>query len=388
TLWRPTVSDAHARKAVTLLEQTVEAGRDRWTELDTDDQFPAAGGWLDDAREALAAGNTHEALFDARYGMQFAAEALGIALARLDAVDLPTLADRGYALLDRAQQVLDDITPYPVETPARDLAWYYRIEEELRFGRRHVRWAGIEAARNGVHDADGPDRTDFEPYEIGQLLAGLGQGEIHILSAEQYRDRHDAVLDAPTDTYADQLAAVASRFKTVIDRFPDRDEVLAEYLDGSTDEETSPYEFAHHRLVRWCYDTGYYVVLEENQDLSVVPAVELSKGIAQRRAHDLTTEQLVVDPADEGFDSGHTLAEKRRAQSVYRSVVGSSPPPLLTLQVMRAVEDLQVAKVGFAGSYQQPIWRERLEAYLYALVGRAKLREYPTLYRRIVGDSG
>ncbi|MFB6299478.1 MAG: hypothetical protein ABEH65_04385 [Halobacteriales archaeon] len=115
-------------------------------------------------------------------------------------------------------------------------------------------------------------------------------------------------------------------------------------------------------------------------------AVELSKGIAQRRAHDFATDRLIVDPGDTGFDSGHALAEKRRARSVYRSVVGSSPPPLLTLQVRRAVEDLQVAKVGFAGSYQRPLWRERLEAYLYALVGRAKLREYPELYDAIIAS--
>jgi hypothetical protein len=55
--------------------------------------------------------------------------------------------------------------------------------------------------------------------------------------------------------------------------------------------------------------------------------------------------------------------------------------------VGRAVEDLQVAKVGFAGSYRDAMWKERLEAYLYALVGRAKLRAFPAVYRTIVERS-
>lgn len=384
TLWQPTVSEAHAREAVSLLETTVEEGRARWNELDTDDRFPAAGGWLDDARDALEAGQYHEALFDASYGMQFAAEALGIALAKLDAIDLRTLADRGDDLLTRANQVVADISPYPVEDPSRDLAWYYRIEEEVRRGRFEIQWDGIDTAQNGVDDADGPDRSDFEPWEIGQLLAGLRSGQLHVRSAEHYRDRHDALQGSTTAVYGDHLTEVIDRFKQLISRFPDREAVLGQYLDDSDDDDTSPYEFAHHRLARWCFDTGYLVALEDDQELAVLSAVELSKGIAQRRAHGFATEQLVVDPDQDDFDSGHVLAEKRRARSVYRSVVGSSPPPLLTLQVMRAVEDLQVAEVGFADSYQRPLWRERLQAYLYALVGRAKLREYPRVYGAIV----
>jgi hypothetical protein len=111
---------------------------------------------------------------------------------------------------------------------------------------------------------------------------------------------------------------------------------------------------------------------------------ELLIGLVQRRAHDFAVQHLVVDQGDQGFDSGHTLAEKRRARSVYQPVVGSNPPPLLTIQVTRAVEDLQGAKIGFAGNYQQPIWRERLKAYLYALVGRAKLKHYPVIYDTVV----
>ncbi|MFB6171634.1 MAG: hypothetical protein ABEJ23_03815 [Haloarculaceae archaeon] len=239
-LWRPTVTESHAREAVGLLARTVSDGERLWRRLETDDRFTGAGGWLETARETLQKGDYREALFDATYGIQFAGEQLGIARAKLGAADPQRLARRTGDLRDRLDRVAADLRPYPVAEPPRDLAWYYAIEQTVLFGRFHADWDGATAARDGV------------------------------------------------------------------------------------------------------------------------------------------------DEGDAGFDSGHALAEKHRARSVYRSVVGSTPPPLLTVLVRRAVEDLQVAKVGFAGSYRRPLWRERLEAYLYALVGRAKLRRYLDVYDAVV----
>jgi hypothetical protein len=378
--WRPTVTEAHAREAVTLLEETVSEGRRRWQQLDTDEAFHAAGGWLDDARTALRNDTYHEALFDARYGIQFAAEALGIAQARLDRVDFEALVERGSNLLDRTQQVHTDLRPYPVSDSARDVAWYYRIEQAILLGRRNVSLDRIEELQTDRATQNNGDSSS-RPQEVGSILAGLLQGQIHVLTAEHYRDRLVETMDDSTTAYAPYLEHTASQLQMAIERFPGRDEAVSEYIDDD-DSEVTPYEFAHERLGRWCYDTQY-LVAEDNADLRAYSAVELSKGLAQRRAHDFAVEHLVVDRGDRDFDSGHTLAEKRRARSVYQSVVGSNPPPLLTIQVRRAVEELQVAKVGFAGSYQQPIWRERLKAYLYALVGRAKLEQYPIVYDAI-----
>jgi hypothetical protein len=103
------------------------------------------------------------------------------------------------------------------------------------------------------------------------------------------------------------------------------------------------------------------------------------------RAHRFAVDELVVDEGDAGFDSGHVLAEKRRARSVYGSVFGSEPAPLLTRQAARAIEDLQVATVDEDTGSDWELWRERLQAYLYALVGRAKLRESPAVHRTVVG---
>lgn len=382
THWRPTVTEAHAREAVTLLEETVSDGRRLWQQLDTDETFHAAGGWLDDARQALQNGRYHEALFDARYGMQFAAEALGIAQAKLGRLDFEALAERGSNLLDRTQQFLTNLRPYPVSDPARDLAWYYRIEKELLLGRHNISLDRIEELQTDRSNQDSGDSPASRPREVGSILAGLFQGQIHVMTAERYRDRLEEIIDGSTTAYAAHLERIASQFQTAIEDFPGRDEAVSNYIDDD-DSDVTPYEFAHERLVRWCFDTQY-LVAEDNADLRAYATIELSKGLAQRRAHDFAVQHLVVDQSDQGFDSGHTLAEKRRARSVYQSVVGSSPPPLLTIQVTRAVEDLQVAKVGFAGSYQQPIWRERLNAYLYALVGRAKLKQYPAIYDTVV----
>ncbi|MEZ3164310.1 hypothetical protein ABNG03_14225 [Halorubrum sp. RMP-47] len=119
-------------------------------------------------------------------------------------------------------------------------------------------------------------------------------------------------------------------------------------------------------------------------DLLTLRVVGLSIGLARRRAHAIAVDRLVVDPDDEGFDSGYALAAKRRAQATYRSVVGSDPSPLLITQIGRAVEDLQVAEGGFGGGRDEPMWRERLEAYLYALIGGAKLEAYPAVRDAII----
>lgn len=230
----------------------------------------------------------------------------------------------------------------------------------------------MDPARDGRDGGTSPDPSAYQPREIGAILAGLRQGEIHIRTAERYRNLLAQKLGDSTTAYADHLETIASQFRAEIERFPDRDAVITKYIDEDDDSEVTPFEFAHERLARWCFDTDY-LVASDNEDLLAYVTIERSKGIAQRRAHDFAVEQLVVDKSDEGFDSGHTLAEKRRARSVYRSVVGATPPPLLTIQARRAVEDLQVAKVGFADSYQRPIWRERLEAYLYALLDSARL---------------
>ncbi|MFC4358681.1 hypothetical protein ACFO0N_12090 [Halobium salinum] len=389
-LWRPTVTEGHAREAVDLLADTVSEGERLWERTDTDEHFLGAGGWLENARESLGEAKYHDALFEAGYGLQFAGESLGVARARLGRADLGSLADRGFGLLDRVDALAADLDPYPVSDPGRDLAWYYRIERDLVFARFDADWGteAMEAARNGVDDANGPEAEEYSPRDVGTLTGRLLQGRLHVRTAERFRDLLAERLDGDTgDTtdYADHLRSATGEFRAEIEALPSRGEIRSSYLDEVDDDgRYGPYGFARSRLAMWCFDSDYRFGWDDSDGLLTHRAVETSKAVAQRRAHEFALDRLVVGPDDEGFDSGHTLAEKRRARATYRSVVGSDPPPLLTRQVKRAVEDLQVAKVGFAGNYQRPLWRERLKAYLYALVGRAKLREYPAVYDAVV----
>jgi len=377
--WRPTVTEAHAREAVELLADTVAEGRRRWRDLDTDERFHGAGGWLDDAREALRSGDHPEALFDATYGMQFAGEALGVARARQGEADLGALADRAERLDERVRAVVGAIRPYPVADPGRDLAWYYEVEQELALARLDAPLDEVEELRAAAGDDGGATAED--PHRVGSITAGLLVAEMRIMTAERWRDHAAELVGGDGTPYADHLGAVADRFRADLASFPSREEIRTRYVDGD-DDRHGPYEFAHWRLAGWCFDGP--ALGDWTRGLRLYRTVDLSRALAKRRAHGFAVEHLVVGPGDEGFDSGHVLAEKRRARSTYRDAFGSEPPALLTRQARRAVEDLQVAAVGFADSYDRPLWRERLAAYLYALVGRAKLEEYPAVYDAVV----
>lgn len=387
-LWRPPVTEAHARAAVETLAETVAESRRRWDTIgDVDDEgapiTTGAGGWLEDAREALDEGDHDTALFRARYGLQFAGEALGYARAEQDAVDRATLRDRAAVLTDRARAVADGLKPYPTTDPARDLGWYVRIEGE-------VQSASALAARTLPDDADSGQNADsgdesdasadpVDPEVAGEVTAALLRGEVDAMTAERYRDILFDRLGSDTVPHAEALRTAAERFRAALPEYPSREDARARYV-GEVDR-YGPWEFAHSRLAQWCLGSAAPVPWRTpiDADLLALRTVALSIGLARRRAHETAVDRLVVEPDDTAFDSGHALAAKRRAQATYESVVGSDPSPLLVTQIGRAVEDLQVAEVGFGGGRDRPMWRERLEAYLYALVGRAKLEAFPPL---------
>jgi len=373
--WWPTITEAHATEAVDSLDEVVHTGRDLWQQLDTDERFTGAGGHLESARDDLDSGDYFDALFSAHSGIGFAAEQLGIARARLGTADLERLRAETAQARERADAVADDISAYRTAEPARDLAWYYHVERQLAFARFGLDW-----------DAEG-ETADHSPREIGELTANLHQGRIRVRSAERFRDLLFEKLDGSGTDAAGRIRDVVAALEGDVTSYPSRDTVIAEYVEEPEDSEVGPYEFAHERLARWCFDLDYRFTRDRNPELLVYGAAELARALVARRAHERAVDALLVEPGDDGFDSGHVLAEKRRARSAYQSVVGSDPPPLLTKVARRAIEDLQVAEVGFGGSYQRPVWRERLKAYLYALVGRAKLRETPPVYDRFVGEA-
>jgi len=379
SIWQPTVTADHARTVIEKLASIVDRGERRWNETDSDRPFTGAGGWLEDARESLNAGEYNEALFEATYGLQFAAEALGRARYLLDDYDLEALGQRMLDARDRASTVANALAPYRAADPGTDLAWYLVIERELLQASHELRWEDADAAANGEHEGVLDER------DYADLTAAAAIGEVNALNAERYWLHLRSRLGANATAYGDHLQRVADEFRSTLESKPTRDEVRARY--GLDDVDTvDPYAFAHSRLVRWCFDAAIPSPwqLDVDADLRVTTALALGTGIVGWRAHELAVDELVVDETTTGFDSGHALAEKRRARDTYQSTLGDDPDPLLAHQAGRAIEDLQVAVVGFADSYRTPLWKERLEAYLYALVGRAKLTHHPDIYQRIV----
>src|SRR6056297_202812 len=251
-LWRPTVTEAHAREAVTLLDETVAEGKRLRKRIETDEHFLGAGGWLENAREALGNGNNHEALFDAGYGLQFAGEKLGFARAKLGKVDRQSLAERSRRLHDRSERVAEDLKPCPTVAPGRDLAWYYAIERQLVMARFHDEYDELADERDGAEEESGPD-SEYDAEEFGAITASLLQAKLHVRTAERYRDLLGAKLDGSTTPYADHLRNVADEFRAGIDSFSSREEVRSEFesnVEESADGDGSqPYEFARSRLL-------------------------------------------------------------------------------------------------------------------------------------------
>lgn len=384
THWRPTVTAEHAAFAVDLLARTTERAEELWEDYEAGGHFTGDGGWLEDAQSALENGNHHEALWQATYGLQFAGEDLGRARWGLGQADLEELATRGTELQDRVRTVADELAPYPVADPPTDLAWYLEIEQELLRAEQSADLRGFEDATNGVDDEDGPDTDGVEDRSVGELTANLLQAEVYVENAERYRSHLGDRLDDGGEPYEELLQRATEAFRTELEAGPTRETALERRGLGERDR-SGPYAFAHRRLAMWCLPTTAPSpwTVDVDRELRVATAVAFSTGVAKLRAYTDAVDELVVDPDQEGFDSGHLLREKRRARSVYKSVLGSDPPPLLTRQAARAVEDLQVAEVeGADGDWA--LWQERVQAYCYALIGRLKLREYPAVYETVV----
>ncbi|MFC7096792.1 hypothetical protein [Halobaculum marinum] len=369
--WHPSVSEEHASDAVGELEREVERGRELWRELDTDERFGGAGGWLESAREELRAGNYREATFYATGGMQFAAEEVGFALHRLDRpeADPERLAERGAAIREEADSLADALGDYPVVDAGRDLGWYHDVERWVRF------------VRLDAHERD-PD-YEFDAHDVGSTHAGNRQAELRLATAQHHHDRLREHVGDDGDPMADRIARLDARFRDAIASFPSRDELREEVETVYDDHGPGPYALARSRLARWCYDYDYYVA-DWEEDLALLNAVEAAQALVQRRAHDRALDAIVIDPDDDGFDSGHVVREKRAAMRRFRGAVGSDPAPLLSILTVRAGEDIDVAEVGFAGSYERPLWRDRVDAYCYALIARMKLQEYPRVYEQFV----
>lgn len=288
SLWQPTVTEDHAREAVSMLAETEEEATTLWDGIDDDAHLTGAGGWLETAEEDLENGDYEDALFDARYGMQFAAEELGEARARLEEADLEAFAERSVAVFDRVDAVVDDIDPYPVRKPARNLAWYVEIELEAQRARHLADWYGLEDVRD--EEAE-PDVSATDPRDVGEITSQLRRAEIDVETAERYADRLLEDVAGADRTYRSHLQDVVEEFRTELESIPTRDEVRSRYIDDV--ESYGPYEFAHSRLARWCFPASITPPWERSidDDFLVVRVLGTARGLVDWRAHEYAVDE-------------------------------------------------------------------------------------------------
>ncbi|SDR42550.1 hypothetical protein [Natronobacterium texcoconense] len=381
SLWQPTVTEAHAREAVELLAETEDEALERWDDIEDDDGrfVTGSGGWLSSAEESLEDGEYEDALSRARYGMRFAGEDLGRVRAEHGEEDLEALAGRADALLERVDTVVDDIEGRPVADPERDLAWYVHVESELQRGRHLAQFRGLEE----IHDDDS-DPPNYDSRNIGEITSELLRAEIAVETGEQYRDRLWELFDSTEAPYDDHLRGLLEEFGTELEPMPTRDEVEDEYIGDP--EEYGPYEFAHSRLAQWCFPTSFSPPWRRDidEEFLVLEVLALARGLVDWRAHEYAVAQLEVEPDDEAFDPGHILAEKRRGKSTYDDVIGSDPAPFMVVLSEEGIGNLRIADVRRdSWDDRWRPWNERIQAYLNALLGRARLQEYPAPYKAI-----
>ncbi|MFA9427162.1 hypothetical protein [Natronorubrum sp. A-ect3] len=380
SLWQPTVTEAHAREAVELLAETEQEAFDRWDDLDSDD-YPiiGSGGWLSTAEESLEDGDYEDALSEARYGMQFAGEDLGAARAERGEEDLEALADRAETLLERVDIVIDDLEDRPVAEPERDLAWYVHVETELQRGRHLAQFRELDEIRD--------DETDLPQYDsliVGKITSKLLRAEIAVETAAQYRDRLWETFDGTEDSYDDHLQDLLEELSGELEPMPTRDEVEDEYIGDPA--EYGPYEFAHSRLARWCFPATLSPPWGRNidEEFLTLKVLALAQGLVDWHAHEYVVEHLEVEPDDEEFDPAYILTEKRRGRSVYEDVIGSNPAPFMVVLSEQGIGNLRAATVNRDWDDRWKPWNERVQTYLNALLGRARLQESPTVYERLV----
>lgn len=381
TDWHPTVTADHAREAVELLEAT-QREFERLQERTDEDVMGGGDGRLASARRELDAGNHHRALREATVGLQYAGQGVGTARAVLEEFDLEPLRRRAERADERATAVADSLDPYPVVDPERDLAWYALVEREARLGQHAPGFPGFAGASDD--DVD----EEYREFLAGQLTAGVFVGRLHAENAARFRDRLAERVDGTATTAGEDLERIGDRLRADLTPVSSFQEVRDRYV-GDRDPDASPYTFAHRELALLCYPMSGPNPLSADvgRDLPVLRAIAFAQLLARVRGHDPAVDDLLVEPGDDGFDSGHALAEKRRAMETYRDVLGADPSPLSSVLFSPAVGRLRVATVDAHDGEDVPMWQARLSAYCNALVARTTLPEFRALYERLVGVS-
>jgi len=391
-VWRPAVSDAHADEAVDRLERTVERAQTLKERVDLDsvprelrfslDHGDPSGGWLDSAQSASDA---HERLQYATIGLSFAGEVVGAATFVLDEADPERLADRGRAIRSSAEAVLDSVGDYAVSDPSRDLAYLYFVERELAFARFNSRYRKRFAGETTTAS------DDFTDGAVADANAAYLQAEQRLANARYYRDRYREGLGDEARSYADALDSALTTLTESIATFPTASEVRDRISDERDLGQQTPYGAARWELLSICFDSDYrrdYGPDGHRHGHTVQRVVESAIALLGRRGHEFALDELGVSPGDTGYDSGRTFRAKRRAVRRFRSVRDAYDSPFAGVLAQGAANLIHAGEVGIdLADGTHPMWRNRVEATTYYLVGEGEMRELGEVYGTVIDGS-
>ncbi|WP_101297309.1 transcriptional initiation protein Tat [Halegenticoccus soli] len=391
--WRPAMSDAHADKAVALLEETVQRATALRRRVDVGslpedlafhlDRSDPSGGWLQSARDES---DPWERLFAATYGMQFAGEAVGYAKVALDETDPEALVERGDRLRTAADGVLDSLGNYRISDPARDLAHLWFAERELSLAR-------LDSHRSGTYTGGADDPDEYSERDVAATWGSHVQAEQRLRNARYHRDLYRENLGDGARPHANALDDALVALTDAVNEFPTRDELRRKIDEELELAQETPYGAARWELLTLCYDDSFRFGFEEGgyrRGHTVQRVVEVARALLARRAHAFALSELGVSPDDADYDSGRAFREKRRAVRTFRAVRAEHDSPLAGVLAQEASDRIRAGDVGVGSGRSRedgPAWRDRVEAATYYLVGTGQMRELGGVLGAILGGS-
>lgn len=381
-IWRPTISDAHADKAVTLLEETVTRANDRRERVDMDsvsenlavrlDTNDPSGGWLESAQTTAS---PEKRLSYATQGLQFAGEVIGSANVALDTADPEALVKRGDHLRTAAGTVLDSFSDYRVADPARDLGYLYFTERELASVR-------LNTHRSGTYTGGAASVDEYSGQDIVSTWGTQLQAKQQLRTARYYRDRYRANRGDDARPYASVLNDALTTLTAAVNEFPTRVEMRTTVKKDPKLTHETPYGAARWSLLTLCYDNVFRFGFDAGETRSghtVQHVVAVALALLARRAHEFALSELSVSPDDTDYDSGRAFRAKRRAVRTFRSVRAKYDSPFAGVLAEDAADLIGSGEVAVGGVLghdgDRPAWHGRVEATTYYLVATGLMRE-------------
>lgn len=381
-VWHPEISDTHADRAVTFLDETVVRANALQKRVDMNslpdniefylDTSDPSGGWLESARSNSS---PEKRLSYATGGLQFAGEVIGAANVALERADPKVLVKRGNRLRTAADTVRDSFSEYRVANPARDLAYLFVTERELASVR-------VNSHRSGIYTGGIASAEEYSDHAIVRTWGSQLRAKQSLRTARYYRDHYRATQGGGARPYESSLNDALTALTAAVSEFPTREEMRTTVEEEFDSSHETPYGAARWTLLMLCYDNYFRFGFDTGGTRpghTVQHVVAVAQALLARRAHEFALSELDVSPDDTDYDSGRAFRAKRRAVRTFRSVRSESDSSFAGVLAQDAVNLIRSGEVGVGswghGNGDTPAWHDRVEAATYYLVATGLLRD-------------